>query len=436
MRYENFLKNEVFTLLKDVAKELGVNAYVVGGYVRDCFLGIENKDIDIVVEGSGIEFSAAFAVKVGEKHHFYENYGTAMVRYKGIEVEFVGARKEMYERGSRNPIVEDGTLLDDLLRRDFTINAMALSLNDNFGELVDPFGGYTDLENGLIRTPGNMPNITFSDDPLRIYRAIRFKAKLSTPEKPFRYDEDMYEAMGNNIGRISILTRERITEEIVKIFSYKSSHGALEDIRDLGIWEETFRTRTDRVMIKIQLMKTIDRLWYNEGNDTLQRLKWMAVLVPGCFTYENLENYVRGLRLPMFYFEFMSKACDYKGLITNKPNVSDIRKTIADVGTDIYDIIKYWHVHELTYINCDSDKVDYFCNNINEKYKRLRFLISSMTEYIDFKCPVSGNEISEYMGIPLGPEIGEIKKRIEEGIFKGEIHNSKDGVYYWMFQNR
>lgn len=436
MKYEHFLNHEVFKILSELSKELKINAYVVGGYVRDCFLDINNKDIDIVVEGSGIEFSAAFAVKTGEKHHFYENYGTAMVRFNGIEVEFVGARKEMYERGSRNPIVEDGTLHDDLLRRDFTINAMAISLNeDTYGELIDPFDGYTDLKNGIIRTPGHMPNVTFSDDPLRIYRAVRFKTKLSTNDKTFKYDDDTWEAMENNVNRIGILTRERITEEIVKIFSYRNSYIALEDIRDLKIWAETFNTRTDRTMIKIQLVNQIDKLWFNATDETLQYLKWMAVLGPGSFTYADLERNVRNVRLPFSFYDFMKKAYGCKTIITSTPSVEELKTVIAEVGRDIYDIIKYWHAHELTYVN--EDNPEERIKEINEKYKRMKFLISMMAgEYIGFKCPVNGNEISDYMGIPLGPKIGEIKELIEKGILNGTIHYSIEGVYWWMFNNR
>ena len=176
---EGYLEHPVFKLVGETARELGVRAFVIGGYVRDCFLGRPNKDIDIVVEGSGIALAEAVAAKCHARVSVFKNFGTAMLKYHGIEVEFVGARKDSYHRDSRKPIVEDGTLEEDQLRRDFTINAMAFSLQaEDFGALVDPFGGIKDLAAGIIRTP-QAPEQTYSDDPLRMLRAIRFAARLS-----------------------------------------------------------------------------------------------------------------------------------------------------------------------------------------------------------------------------------------------------------------
>ena len=192
---EGYLNHPVFKLVSDTAKELGVRAFVIGGYVRDCFLGNPNKDIDIVVEGSGIALAEAVARKTKSKVSVFRNFGTAMLKYHGIEVEFVGARKESYHRESRKPIVEDGTLEEDQLRRDFTINAMAFSLQkEDFGALVDPFGGIRDLAAGIIRTPLE-PEQTYSDDPLRMLRAIRFATRLSTPEHPFQIVPESLQAM-------------------------------------------------------------------------------------------------------------------------------------------------------------------------------------------------------------------------------------------------
>ena len=180
-----FLDKPIFKTVSEVAAEMGVRAFVIGGYVRDCFLGRPSNDIDIVVEGSGIEFAKAVGRKTGSYVSYFKNFGTAMLHADGDEIEFVGARKESYRCESRKPIVEDGTLEDDQLRRDFTINAMAFSLQpDSFGELVDPFGGIRDLAAGIIRTPLD-PDTTYSDDPLRMLRAVRFATKLSTPEMTF-----------------------------------------------------------------------------------------------------------------------------------------------------------------------------------------------------------------------------------------------------------
>ena len=214
---QGFLDHKIFSIVSETAAEKGVRAFVIGGYVRDCFLGRPSKDIDIVVEGSGIELAEAVGEKVRSNVSVFRNFGTAMLRYKGIEVEFVGARKESYRRDSRKPIVEDGTLEDDQLRRDFTINAMAFSLQkDDFGALVDPFGGIRDLAAGIIRTPLD-PDTTYSDDPLRMVRAIRFATKLTTPSQTFTIVQESLDSINRNRDRMSILSKERIVEELNKI---------------------------------------------------------------------------------------------------------------------------------------------------------------------------------------------------------------------------
>ena len=214
---QGFLDHKIFSIVSEVAAEKGVRAFVIGGYVRDCFLGRPSKDIDIVVEGSGIELAQAVGEKVRSNVSVFKNFGTAMLRFKGIEVEFVGARKESYRRDSRKPIVEDGTLEDDQLRRDFTINAMAFSLQkEDFGALVDPFGGIRDLAAGIIRTPLD-PDTTYSDDPLRMVRAIRFATKLSNENQQFNIVPESLESIRRNRGRMEILSKERIVEELNKI---------------------------------------------------------------------------------------------------------------------------------------------------------------------------------------------------------------------------
>ena len=214
---QGYLDHPVFGIVADAAAGLGVRAFVIGGYVRDCFLGRPNNDIDIVVEGSGIALAEAVAERVHTKVSVFKNFGTAMLHYQGIEVEFVGARKESYRRDSRKPIVEDGTLEEDQLRRDFTINAMALSLcREDFGALVDPFGGIRDLSGGIIRTP-LQPEQTYSDDPLRMLRAVRFVSQLTSEQHPFHIVPESMEAMRKMAPRLSILSKERIVEELDKI---------------------------------------------------------------------------------------------------------------------------------------------------------------------------------------------------------------------------
>lgn len=208
------LDKDIFHTISSVADGLGVECYVVGGYVRDLFLERPSNDIDVVVVGSGIEVASALKKHLGKSAYLsvFKNFGTAQIKYKGMEVEFVGARKESYSHNSRKPIVEDGTLEDDQNRRDFTINALAVCLNkDRFGELVDPFDGIYDMEDGIIRTPLD-PDITFSDDPLRMLRCIRFATQLN-----FFIDDETFEALERNAGRISIISGERIQEELNKI---------------------------------------------------------------------------------------------------------------------------------------------------------------------------------------------------------------------------
>ncbi|NCB98363.1 MAG: HD domain-containing protein, partial [Bacteroidia bacterium] len=230
----NFLNKKIFTIISEEARELNVRAFVIGGYVRDCFLERKSKDIDIVVEGSGIELAERVALRLKVKVSVFKNFGTAMLRSKDTEVEFVGARRESYRSDSRKPIVENGSLADDQSRRDFTINALAFSLQkEDFGNLVDPFGGVKDLQNGILRTPLD-PDTTYSDDPLRMIRAIRFASQLS-----FIIVPESIESIKRNKNRLEILSKERINDELAKIllspkpsvgFSLLESTGLLDII--------------------------------------------------------------------------------------------------------------------------------------------------------------------------------------------------------------
>ena len=226
------LDKEIFHKISDAADSLGLECYVVGGYVRDLFLERPSNDIDVVVVGSGIKVADALRRSLGRKAHIsvFRNFGTAQVKYKGTEVEFVGARRESYTRGSRKPIVEDGTLEDDQNRRDFTINALAVCLNkDRFGELVDPFDGVYDMEDGIIRTPLD-PDITFSDDPLRMLRCIRFATQLN-----FFIEEETFDALQRNADRIKIISGERVEEELNKIMMTKTPSKGFVDLQRCGL---------------------------------------------------------------------------------------------------------------------------------------------------------------------------------------------------------
>ena len=230
--FQHFLKNKIFSILSEVGSANDIKLYVIGGFVRDCFLERPSKDIDIVVAGSGIELARLVAMAIGgrTKVTVFENFGTAMLRDDDWEVEFVGARKESYRRDSRKPIVENGTLEDDQLRRDFTINALAFSLNkDDFGQLVDPFGGLRDLENKTLRTPTD-PDITFSDDPLRMMRAVRFASQLD-----FMIDPVTFEAIKRNANRIEIVSKERIIDEFNKIMLSSKPSVGLDLMEQCGL---------------------------------------------------------------------------------------------------------------------------------------------------------------------------------------------------------
>lgn len=226
------LDKDIFHLIGDTADELNLDCYVVGGYVRDLFLERPSNDIDVVVVGSGIQVANALRKKMGRKANIsvFKNFGTAQVKYKGMEIEFVGARRESYSHDSRKPIVEDGTLEDDQNRRDFTVNAMAIQLNRaHFGELVDPFGGIEDLEDGIIRTPLD-PDITFSDDPLRMLRCVRFATQLH-----FFIEDETFEALGRNAHRLKIISGERISEELNKTIKASQPSRGFVDLQRSGL---------------------------------------------------------------------------------------------------------------------------------------------------------------------------------------------------------
>ena len=275
---EGFLESPVFGIVSAAARRLGVRAFVIGGYVRDCFLGRKNDDIDIVVEGSGIELAQAVAADIESKEHhhcnvsIFKTFGTAMLKWHGAEIEFVGARRESYRHDSRKPIVEDGTLEEDQKRRDFTINAMAFSLQEeDFGALVDPFGGIRDLAAGIIRTPLE-PEQTYSDDPLRMLRAIRFAVKLSTPEHTFTIVPESISAMKAMKDRMAILSQERIVEELNKILVCPKPSMGFRLMDETGLLEYILPE-----LLKLKGIETVDGKGHKEiFSHTLQVLDNVA----------------------------------------------------------------------------------------------------------------------------------------------------------------
>ena len=457
-----FLDRPVFRLVSEVAAERGVRAFVIGGYVRDCLLGRECNDIDIVVEGSGIDFARAVGEKSGRKVSYFPSFGTAMLRFQGDEIEFVGARKESYRRESRKPIVENGTLEDDQCRRDFTINALALSLQageESYGELVDPFGGVKDLLEGVIRTPLD-PDTTYSDDPLRMLRAVRFAAKLSTPEQSFRIVPESMESMRRMAGRLSILSVERITEELEKMmaspnpsmaFRLMDRGGLLEHILPeisalKGVetvdgkghkdnFEHTLAVLDNVVAVSDSVPLRWAALMHDIGKPATKRfdpaIGWSfhgheivgSKMVPGIF---------ERLRLPLDMMKFVRKLVWLHlrpiALVDGDVTDSAVRRLLFDAGDEI----------DALMILCNADitsknpaKVARIRSNF-ELVKEKLATVEAKDKIRNFKNPITGEYVMQVYGIPPCREIGLLKEAVKEAILDGEIGNNFEEADVYM----
>ena len=454
-----FLDDPVFGIVSEVASSLGVRAYVIGGYVRDCFLGRPNDDIDIVVEGSGIALAGAVAQRTGGKVTVFKNFGTAMLRHKGKELEFVGARKESYHRESRKPVVEDGTLEEDQLRRDFTINAMAFSLQkEDYGALVDPFGGIRDLSEGIIRTPLD-PDTTYSDDPLRMLRAIRFATRLSEEGHPFTIVPESLESMRRNRDRLAILSKERIVEELDKIlltsrpsmgFRLMDETGLLELIlpalsRLKGVETVDGKGHKENFSHTLQVVDNVASAEAAQGLEPNLWLRWAALLhdigkpsskrfVPGSgWTFHGHE--VIGARMVPGIFQQLKMPLNEKmkyvqklvglhlrpiALVDEEVTDSAVRRLLFDAGDDIDDLM----------LLCNADitsknpaKVSRIRANF-ELVKRKLVEVEEKDAIRNFKNPITGEYVMELFGIPPGKEIGILKEYVKEAILEGEIGNN------------
>ena len=476
---KDFLDHDIFNIVSDAAEALGVRAFVIGGYVRDCFLGRSCKDIDIVVEGSGIEL----ATKVGEMVHsnvsVFKNFGTAMLRYHGMEVEFVGARKESYRRDSRNPIVEDGTLEDDQLRRDFTINAMALSLQkEDMGALVDPFGGIRDLAAGIIRTPLD-PETTYSDDPLRMLRAVRFATKLSVNGRKFTIVPESLAAMSKMRDRLNILSKERIVDELNKIlvtpkpsigFRLMDETGLLqiilpqivnlkgvETVEGKGHKENFSHTMevVDNVAsFEIEAIEagTLKDYIYEDGTlvekvrtEPNVWLRWAALLhdvgKPATkrfdpqlgWTFHGHE--VVGSRMvPKIFKSLKMLAAEHIkyvqklvslhlrpiALVTDDVTDSAVRRLLFDAGNDIDDLMLLCNA-DITSKN--PHKVARLHANFDKVKEKLAEVIAK-DDYRNFKNPITGDYIMEVFGISPCNTIGVLKEFVKDAILDGKIENT------------
>lgn len=450
MNYKQHLENKIFKIISQAAQELNLECYVIGGFVRDILLDRNHKkDIDIVAVGSGIEL----AIKVSEllsnkpKVQIFKNYGTAMLRYKEMDIEFVGARKESYTHDSRNPLVENGSLKDDQERRDFTINAMAFSLNsDNFGDLVDPFNGVTDLGNKLLKTPLD-PDITYSDDPLRMMRAIRFATQLN-----FEIESESLEAISNNKDRINIISGERIVDELNKILaSEKPSIGFLHlyqtGLLDLILPELTALNNVEEVeghTHKNNFYHTLEVVDNICPNTEDVWLRWAALLhdigkaptkkfnKKQGWTFHGHE--FLGGKMAKKIFERLHMPLNQKMkfvqkmvMMSSRPIViaeeivtdSAVRRLVFDAGEDIENLMT---LCEADITTKNSKKFQKYHNN----FKIVRQKIVEVEEKDRvrvFQPPISGEEIIELFGLKPGREIGVLKEAVKEAILEGEIPN-------------
>ncbi len=453
---KQYLKHPVFSILSKLSAQLNVEAYVIGGFVRDIFLNRPSKDVDIVVLGNGPDFATAVAKHLNVQVTVFKSFGTAMLRYQDLEIEFVGARKESYRAESRKPIVEDGSLEEDQKRRDFTINAMAIQLSPtHFGALLDPFDGLKHLEKKIIITPLN-PEETFSDDPLRMMRAVRFASQLG-----FAIAEDALGAIKKNKERIQIVSKERITDELNKIILSPIPSVGFNYLFDTGLLKIIFPQMTELFGVDIidgkghkdnfyhtlqvldNVAQTTDDLW----------LRWAAILhdiaKPATKRFERGHGWTfhghedKGARMVPKIFnqlklplnekmKFVQKLVQLhlRPIVLAQEIVTDsaVRRLLFEAGEDIEALMKLCHADVTTK---NEYKIKKYRNNFELVQQKLKD-VEERDQIRNWQPPISGEDIMLAFNIPAGKEVGVIKSQIREAILEGEIKNNREEAIQLM----